>query len=237
MSKPIELIPLTRLAIAFLPVLVVVVFLIRWSLDAGTAIYGIARMLIQLLLIGYVLTFIFETHNSLLVVGVLSLMLAIASCIALRPIRKKKKGHYGKVLVSIAIGGVPTLVLITQGVLNLKPWFDPSKMIPLAGMIFANCMTAISLAADRYYAEWPQVEHCVARNTAFRAALIPITNSLFAVGLVSLPGMMTGQIVIGADPLAAARYQIMVMCMLYGSSGISVVSYMTFIKHGGTESG
>jgi putative ABC transport system permease protein len=230
MNKTIDLIPLGRLALAFLPVFVVVAVLARWSLGAGTAVYGIARMLIQLLLIGYVLTFIFETEQSMAVVGVLSFMLAVASWIALRPLKEKSRSQYWKALVSIALGGVLTLLLITLGVLDLEPWFNPSKMIPLAGMIFANCMTAISLAAERYDAELLNSDYVTARNAALRTALIPITNSLFAVGLVSLPGMMTGQILAGADPLVAARYQIMVMCMLFGSSGISVVCYLTLLK-------
>lgn len=230
MNKTIDLIPLGRLALAFLPVFVVVAVLARWSLGTGTAVYGIARMLIQLLLIGYVLTFIFETEQSMVVVGVLSFMLAVASWIALRPLKEKSRSQYWKALVSIALGGVLTLLLITLGVLDLEPWFNPSKMIPLAGMIFANCMTAISLAAERYDAELLNADYVTARNAALRTALIPITNSLFAVGLVSLPGMMTGQILAGADPLVAARYQIMVMCMLFGSSGISVVCYLTLLK-------
>jgi len=230
MNKTIDLIPLGRLALAFLPVFVVVAVLARWSLGTGTAVYGIARMLIQLLLIGYVLTFIFETEQSMVVVGVLSFMLAVASWITLRPLKEKSRSQYWKALVSIALGGVLTLLLITLGVLDLEPWFNPSKMIPLAGMIFANCMTAISLAAERYVAELLNAYYVTARNAALRTALIPITNSLFAVGLVSLPGMMTGQILAGADPLVAARYQIMVMCMLFGSSGISVVCYLTLLK-------
>ena len=230
MDKTVDLIPLGRLALAFLPVILVVAILYRWSLGAGTAVYGVTRMFIQLLLIGSVLTFIFKVDNSLLVVGVLSFMLAVASWIALRPLQNKDRSQYGKALASIALGGVLTLLLVTQGVLGLEPWYLPSKVIPLAGMIFASSMTAISLAADRFYAELPNTSYLEARNVALRAALIPITNSLFAVGLVSLPGMMTGQILVGADPKAAARYQIMVMCMLFGSSGISAMCYLTLLK-------
>ena len=67
----------------------------------------------------------------------------------------------------------------------------------------------------------------LARNRAFTAALIPITNTLFAVGLVSLPGMMTGQILSGVSPLLAVRYQIIVMCMVFGSAGISSACYLS----------
>ena len=235
MSNPIQEIPLERLTLTFLPVLVVVAILYRWSCGAPTAAYAVGRMLIQLLLIGYVLAFIFGTGHSVVVLAVLFVMLAIASWIALRPLRERSGSQYLKALRSIALGGVLTLVLVTQGVLDLQPWFDPRKVIPLAGMIFANSMTAISLAADRFYAEVPTATYAVARNAALRAALIPITNSLFAVGLVSLPGMMTGQILSGVDPLVAANYQIMVMCMLYGSSGISAAYYLTLLKDEGLQ--
>ncbi|MCG8450175.1 MAG: ABC transporter permease [Pirellulales bacterium] len=238
MSKPvteITPIPLDQLALTFLPVAIVAAILYRWSSGGGTALYAVGRMLIQLLLIGYVLAFIFETEQGIVVVGVLSVMLAIASWIALRTAPEKGVAPYLKSLASVAVGGVPTLVLVTQGVLDLEPWFNPSKTIPLAGMIFANAMTAISLATDRFYAEFEKVSYTEARSIALRAALIPITNALFAVGLVSLPGMMTGQILSGVEPLVAARYQIMVMCMVYGSAGISAACYLALLKNDLTQ--
>ena len=89
-------------------------------------------------------------------------------------------------------------------------------MIPLAGMAFANAMNSVSLASERLQAEIDNGNSGIkARNTAFQASLIPTINSLFAVGLVSLPGMMTGQILSGVSPLIAVRYQIMVMCMIF----------------------
>jgi len=231
MSQPVELIPLARLALTFVPVAVVVSVLYRWSLGAGTTLYAMGRMLLQLLLVGYVLTFIFTTEQPWIVGGVLTVMLLLASWIALQPLQKKESRHYVKALVSIALGGVLTLLLVTQGVLDTQPWFSPSKVIPLAGMIFAQSMTAISLAGERFYAELPRASsYEAARGIALRAALIPITNSLFAVGLVSLPGMMTGQILADVDPLIAARYQIMVMAMLFGSAGISAACFLTWIR-------
>ena len=237
MSKPVELIPLVRLALTFLPVVVVVGILFRWSAGGGSALYAMGRMLLQLLLIGYVLTFIFTTDHAWVVVGVLAAMLAIASWIALRPLSDHGDGQYFKALGSIALGGVFTLVLVTQFVLDTEPWFNPSKVIPLAGMIFAQSMTAISLAGERFYAELPRAEsYEAARGVALRASLIPITNALFAVGLVSLPGMMTGQILADVDPLIAARYQIMVMAMLFGAAGISAACYLTMIRPEGSIS-
>ena len=107
----------------------------------------------------------------------------------------------------------------------------PSYMIPLAGMIFANAMNAVSLAIERLEAETDRdVPYDRARIIALRASLIPITNSLLAVGLVSLPGMMTGQILSGISPFIAARYQIMVMCMIFGSAGISSSCFLIFVR-------
>ena len=98
-------------------------------------------------------------------------------------------------------------------------------------MIFASSMNTVSLAAERFQAEIGRdIDYARARRTAFGAALIPLVNTLFAVGLVSLPGMMTGQILSGIDPLVAARYQVMVMCMIFGSAGLSASCYLVLIK-------
>ena len=127
--------------------------------------------------------------------------------------------------------GGTTLFLITPGVLRLEPWYQASYMIPLAGMIFAASMTNISLALERLHAELVNgVDFERARSTAFRTSMIPIINSCFAVGLISLPGMMTGQILSGVSPLIAARYQIMVMCMIFGAAGLSTVCFLVMVR-------
>ena len=98
-------------------------------------------------------------------------------------------------------------------------------------MIFAASMNAVSLSAERFHAEQLRGSpYHDARRVAMQAALIPQVNTLFAVGLVSLPGMMTGQILSGVPPLIAARYQIMVMCMLFGSAGMSTAFFLFFQK-------
>jgi len=231
MKSELQLIPLENLAIAFVPVLVVLAILYRWSHDVRTPLLSVGRMLVQLLLVGYILAYIFESEKAALVISVLSVMMAAASWIALWPVKDRRRQLYTKSLLSIAIGGVPTLLLVTQGVLTLDPWFSPPKMIPLAGMIFANAMNAVSLAADRFSSEVKNgVGYEEARQTAFRASLIPITNALFSVGIVSLPGMMTGQILSGVSPLIAVRYQIVVMTMVFGSAGISAACFLQMLK-------
>jgi putative ABC transport system permease protein len=213
-----------------IPVFVVIVIYYRWSLEVSTVFHGLFRMCLQLILIGYVLNFIFDANQPLIIIAVLCIMLAAASIIALRPIRKKIRKLYLKAFLSISLSGVITLVIVTQGVLNLTPWYKPQYLIPIAGMIFANAMNALSLGAERLEYELEMSNDFLkARSSALRAALIPITNSLFAVGIVSLPGMMTGQILSGVSPLIAARYQIMVMCMIFGSAGIATALYMKLI--------
>lgn len=217
---------LLDLSFAFVPVVVVVAILYWWSLEGTNAVYALVRMLIQLLLIGYVLTYIFQADNALIIVGVLSVMLLVSSWITLRSLRERSRLAYTRILASITVGGVFTLALISQAVLDLNPWFEPQYMIPLAGMIFANSMNTVALAAERFDSEMNQHGYIESRRIALRACMIPVINSLFAVGLVSLPGMMTGQILSGVSPLTAARYQIVVMCMIFGSAGISAVCYL-----------
>ena len=220
-------ISLTGLAIAFIPTLIVIAIMLYWHSIATTALYATVRMLVQLLLIGYVLVYIFESDNWLAILGVLSIMLVAASWIATRTLESRSTTSFLQAMGSIAIGGLLTLMLVTQFVLQVEPWFSPRHVVPLAGMTLASAMNAVSLAAERFQAERGRdVSYPEARRTALQAALIPIINSLFAVGVVALPGMMTGQILSGVSPLIAAQYQIMVMTMLFGSSGISAACYL-----------
>jgi len=231
MNDSVLEIPLMNLALAFIPALVAIAVLYRWSLNAGTTLYGMSRMLIQLLLIGYILSYIFEAEQAWIVLAVLAVMVIASSWIALRTVHGPRYALYRQSIASVVLGGGVTLALITQGVLDLDPWFSARMMVPLAGMIFAAAMNSVSLAAERLEAEVKRgVPYEEARGIALKAALIPITNSLFAVGLVSLPGMMTGQILSGVSPLIAARYQIMVMCMMFGSAGISAACFLALAR-------
>ncbi len=231
MSTTIQTIPFAHLAIAFLPVMLMIFILYLWSVDALQAIYGMCRMLIQLLLIGYVLAFIFNADNGLIILGVLLVMVIAAGWIALGSVAKQRWSLLGLTLTSIVIAGGLTLAVVTQLILSVERWYSPQHLIPLAGMIFAAAMNSISLAAERLMAELDRgLDYDEARGIALHAALIPIINSLFAVGLVSLPGMMTGQILSGVEPFIAARYQILVMCMLFTSAGFSCVLFLIMAR-------
>jgi putative ABC transport system permease protein len=231
MEEGLPTISVMRLAIAFIPPAIVLAIFVRWSIGALTGLYATARMLIQLLLIGYVLMYLFDTEQPYLILAVLVVMMTVAAWIALRPLDARTPRRYSIALIAIAIGGVSTLVLVTQVVLVLDPWFRPSYVIPLAGMIFSTSMNAVSLAAERFSAESRAgVDARQASRAALETALIPQINTLFAVGLVALPGMMTGQILSGVEPLVAVRYQIMVMCMLFGAAGMSAACYLALAR-------
>ena len=230
MSSAYE-IELLNLASIFIPLGIVVVIYIRWVGDWKTPLYASARMLGQLLLVGYALKFVFEISSVLISCLVLAFMISVSAWIALRPLASKRKKLYLKTLLALVLGGVPVLVLVVFGVVKFSPWYMPRYLIPLAGMIFANGMNSISLCAERLCAELKHgSDFMTARSVAYRAALLPLTNSFFAVGLVSIPGMMTGQILSGASPLLAARYQIMVMCMMMGACGISSAIFLYFLR-------
>ncbi len=231
MNHSVHSITLFHLGIALIPVAVVIAILFYWSLEIKNTLYAISRMLVQLLLIGYVLAYIFQAEHAAVILLVLIVMVMASSWIALGTVAENRWQLLPQVLFAIAVGGGITLLVITQGVLSLSPWYLPQYVIPLSGMIFANAMNSVSLAAERIHAEMERGEsYSNSRNIALHAALIPITNSLFAVGVVSIPGMMTGQILSGVDPFIAARYQIMVMCMVFASAGLSSALFLALSK-------
>lgn len=231
MNENVAAIPLLNLAMGFIPVVIVWLVVRSWGLPDRQVVIANIRMLLQLLLVGYVLNYIFAADRGLIVIGVLTIMLLAASWIALRPLVHRDWHVYRNVLVSIIVGGVTTLALVTQIVLSLSQWYEPHYMIPLAGMIFSNCMNAISIGAERLESESRAgTDINRACRSALNAALIPQINSLLAVGIVALPGMMTGQILSGVSPLIAAQYQIVVMCMIFGSAGIATACYLTLMR-------
>ena len=223
-----QTIPIIELSLVFIPTIFLLVIIFRWGIKGSVGIYANIRMVLQLLLVGYILTYVFEISQPIIIILVIILMVAVSAWIALRSIEEKSVKIYLKFFISIGLPGLVLLGLVTQLVLKMQTWFEPSLVIPIAGMIFANSMNTVSLAAERFESEFKQEKDYIkARRIALDASLIPQINSLFAVGLVALPGMMTGQILSGVDPIIAVRYQIMVMWMTFGSGGLASVLYLT----------
>ena len=231
MSDAAQSISYFNLIYILIPVCVVIFIYFKWKLNFPTVIYAHVRMFIQLIAIGYCLKYVFNSENPFVILLILALMIIIAGYIAPRPLKNKHLSNYIVSTISIFICGTATLYIVTQHVIQITPWFNPHFLIPIGGMVFANCMNSISLAAERFENEKENgLNFEDQRNIAFKASLIPITNSLFAVGLVSLPGTMTGMILSGISPLIAVKYQIMVMCMIFGSTGISSALYLTLLR-------
>ena len=223
-----QTIPIIELSLVFIPTIFLLVIIFRWGIKGSVGIYANIRMVLQLLLVGYILTYVFEISQPIIIILVIILMVAVSAWIALRSIEEKSVKIYLKFFISIGLPGLVLLGLVTQLVLKMQTWFEPSLVIPIAGMIFANSMNTVSLAAERFESDFKQEnDYIKARRIALDASLIPQINSLFAVGLVALPGMMTGQILSGVDPIIAVRYQIMVMWMTFGSGGLASVLYLT----------
>lgn len=208
----------------------------RTGLAGGVAL-GAARAVVQLTVVGYVLVYIFRLDRWYLVLAALALMTAVAANETVRRQERDAAGLRAIALAALLAGSGLTLVYVAALAVQPTPWYNPRYLIPLFGMIVGNAMNAATLAADRLAAEIEarraEIEAYLALGAnsaqaareptrqALRAALIPTVNSLMVVGIVSLPGMMTGQILSGTSPLTAVRYQILVMFMLAGAVAIS----------------
>ena len=225
-----ELIPAQNIIFILLPLIVVGYFYYKWADDKTEIVYATIRMVTQLLVIGYILIYIFENDVWYIGLFIILVMITMSSFIAFRNITNKNLNTFFTIFISIAIAGTLNLIIVIEFVLELTQFYEPKYVIPIAGMIYANCMNAIAIAAERFEQELKISNYNEARKTAFKTSLIPKVNTFLAVGLVSLPGMMTGQILSGVSPLIAVRYQIVIMAMILGSAGISVILYLLFQK-------
>ena len=226
-NRSIYELSLLDVTFSLIPLSIVLAVLVSWRVEVKNTIYATARMLGQLAVIGYVLRLVLTTDVAGLVVAIYVLMVAVAAWISLRPIPDERRRQLPSAFAALLAVTLPILALLLFVVIRPEPWYLPSYSIPLAGMVVANGMNVLSLAAERYNKEiQSRNDELDARRVALRAALIPPTNTFLAVGLVSLPGMMTGQILAGIDPLIAARYQIMIMSAIYAAGALSAALFL-----------
>lgn len=227
------------LAIASL--LVILLATLSWHFRLGLTqriLVAAARTAVQLSLIGLVLKTLFaQTHP--LWVGLMALfMLAVAAREIGGRQQRRFTGVWNIGLGSLAmfLSSFSVIILVLNVVVRPDPWYSPQYAIPLLGMMLGNTLTGISLSMDRLtQTAWQQRHAIESRLTlgqswkeaisdvqadAARAGLTPIINAMAVAGLVSLPGMMTGQILAGADPLEAVKYQILIMFMISAGTGL-----------------
>ncbi|MCJ2166042.1 MULTISPECIES: iron export ABC transporter permease subunit FetB [unclassified Pseudodesulfovibrio] len=207
---------------------------------------GTVRTFAQLFLMGYVLKFVFELKLIWLVLLMFLFMVAAAVHTIRGRVKERSVPFVIPTFLSMIITYTLVSMMVTGVIVGAKPWWTPQYFIPLAGMIVGNSMTAISICLERLFSDLKsrrgEVEMKLALGADFReasqdilgnavrAGMIPSINSLMAVGLVSLPGMMTGQILSGTDPLIAIRYQIVVMLMLVASTSLGALIVTNLVR-------
>ncbi len=208
----------------------------RLGLTRGFAI-GAVRALVQLLAVGYILVYLFAADRWWLVLLALLVMLAAAAKTSTDRVKERRGVIMPITGVAMLIGSALTLAYVDLLVVRPAQWYDPRYLIPIFGMIIGNAMNGAALAAERLKSEvearrgeieaylalgaTPPRAAAQATRRALTAALIPSVNGLAVVGLVTLPGMMTGQILAGSSPLLAVRYQVVVAFMLSGAVAVT----------------
>ncbi len=201
----------------------------RLDLEGQLLMAG-ARSLLQLLVVAYFLALIFAIDHPLAVLGILGVMLIIAAIAAKNRISQQLKGLFPLIFGSLLVSTILTLSYAILLIIQPPNWYSPQYLIPLAGMVLGNAMNGASLAGERlvsliqqnqreietYFCLGATPKQAIAdyQKTAIRASLIPTINQMMVVGIVSLPGMFTGQVLAGIDPLNAVSYQILILFMI-----------------------
>ncbi|MGB9097144.1 iron efflux ABC transporter permease subunit FetB [Erwinia sp.] len=219
-------------------ILVVIALLVSKKEKLGLEkdiVWSIARAIVQLIVVGYVLKYIFDLNNSWLTV-----LMVLFICVNAALNARKRSRNIGNafVLSFIAITSSTTLTLVIL-VLSGSIEFMPMQVIPISGMIAGNAMVAVGLCYSnlnqRFADNRQKIQEMLSLGASvktasgklirdsIRAAMIPTVDAAKTVGLVSLPGMMSGLIFAGIDPVKAIKYQIMVTFMLLGTASISTI--------------
>ena len=198
---------------------------LEWSLAIAAG-----RTVLQLLVVGYILEFIFALNNPWAVLAVLLVMLTIAAIVARNRISKKYPALLPLVWGSILVSTALTLCYTNLLVIQPASWYEPQYLIPLAGIVLGNAMNGAAIAGERLVSTFnaskleiethlslgatPEQAVAQYRKDAIKAGLIPTLNQMMVVGIVTLPGIITGQLLSGVNPLDASSYQILIMFML-----------------------
>ncbi len=226
--------------------LIVIASVISVSLRLGltrSLVVAASRCMLQLGAIGIVLKKIFQINSPILVMGWLAIMLVMAAREAVRRSKSKYRGINMDALSTMTFTSLVVGLLVTQVVIKVRPWYDPQYVIPIFGMIFGNSLNGICLCLDRFleylrsrrqevelrlcFGATRQEAVIEGARQAVRTGMIPIINNMTVAGIVSLPGMMTGQIVAGASPVQAVAYQIVIMFMIAASNALGAMLLAT----------
>ena len=235
-----QVIPLSPLDLSIAAGLVVALSWLSLRMDLGLSgrlLMAGFRTTVQLLLIGLVLRSIF-THVHLGWISLMALvMLAVAGREVMQRQRRRFSGWFGfgAGTLSMCVSSFSITVLALTVIIDIRPWYEPRYAVPLLGMMLGNTMNGIAIGLDRLtQTTWEQRSEVEGRlmlgqnwsaaisdirKESIRSGLIPIINAMSIAGLVSLPGMMTGQILGGSPPMEAVKYQILIMFLIAGGTG------------------
>ncbi len=196
----------------------------------GSLLIATGRTIVQLLVVGYLLALVFALRNPWAVLAIVLTMTIIATVVARNRISRKLPQLVPILGSSLVLSTGFTLAYVNLLVLRLEPWYEPQYLVPLAGIVLGNSMNAAALAGERFVSTLnnsqldiethlslgatPRQATQLYRREAIKAGLIPTLNSMLVVGIVTLPGIITGQILSGVDPLNASLYQMLIMFML-----------------------
>jgi putative ABC transport system permease protein len=195
------------------------------------------RTYLQLIALGFALTWIFRIDSVWIVLGVFLFMMLMTAQILLKRVTQKPPNLYLSTFLAVFLSGVVVTFSVTGLIIQVEPWYDPRYVLTIGGMILGNSMNGIALTLERLFDDMkkrvdevnlalafggtPWEAALPSIRIALNAGLTPTINSMSAVGLVSIPGMMTGQLLAGADPVKAAKYQIIVMLMISAATALS----------------
>ena len=212
--------------------------LLKLDLERKLAMAAV-RTVVQLLAIGYVLGWVFQFAQWYVVLPLMAAMTLIAG---LSASDRGKRTYAGQRLDSVLSIWVSSWLVAAVGlfaIIRIHPWYEPQYAIPILGMILGNTLTGVSLGIERMTQELTAGRDVVEMSLALgasrweaaqgparqavRAGMIPTLNQMTVVGLVSLPGMMTGQVLAGQSPMQAVRYQIVIMFLIAAASGLGTV--------------
>lgn len=240
-----NMVSLSPLDLSVAATLVVALALMSTRVAKGIArplLISAARATVQLFLIGLVLRVLFGTTNPLLLIAIATSMLLIAGYEVTARQERRLRGGWGAGIgvLSMFISSFTITLLALLVIIRIDPWYTPQYLIPLLGMLLGNTMNGIAISTDRLtQTAWQQRAALEARlslghnwNTAIRdiryvslkSGLIPIINAMTTAGIVSLPGMMTGQILAGSPPIEAAKYQIMILLLIAAGTGFGALA-------------
>jgi putative ABC transport system permease protein len=197
----------------------------------GDLVWGALRGAAQLIAIGYVLVLLFNHEHPAWVLLLLAVMLVAAAATSARRVEHgpPRRVLFPRALAAIGAGALVALVPVFAAVVPLHPWYEARYLVPISGMMLSNAMNVVALVFERIFATPRQALEPQVRAT-LRAALLPTINGLLTVGLVALPGMMTGQIVSGTAPEQAVRYQIVILYQLVAVAAVAGLVAVAFAR-------